>query len=256
MYTTATVARLDVNSDGKVTIIIQYTGDSGEPMIESAYPVDASDPPTQYYMRGEAMQKIARLNNNLTFRTNALPFVGTVLDTTTPLPTNPVATFGSYCAVSSPFTPGITPTDVFAIVGSATKTIDVVRMAITTVQTTAGMNAWSIVKRSTASTGGTSAVVTAVPVNDSMPAASAVVRQATANPTLGTLIGSVWSGRVPSPVASSAVLGLIEQGVDFASRGMAPVTLTGTTDALAWNFGGAALPAGLTVVASVWWNER
>lgn len=254
-YITATFARLDRNADGRATIVLVYTGNAGEAPVEYNYPIDATVMPTADHMRGLAMARLAVLNNNLSFVTGALPFIGTVLDTTTPIPppSNGIVP-GTFMAASAPFTPGATPQDVFAITGSATKTITVLRMAITTVQTTAAMNAWALVKRSTANTGGTSALVTAVQVNDIDPAATASVRQYTANPTAGTLIGSVWTGRVPAPAPATAFAGASECVVWGQNFGPA-VVLTGTTDVLAWNLGGVALPAGLSVQASVWWRE-
>lgn len=252
-YVTATFDRLERNADGRPVLVFVYTGDAGELPIEQPYPIDASTPPTLNYMRGLAMQRLEILNNSLDFIALVTPSIGIVLDTTTPLPTPPAPTFGAFMAASAPFTPGTTPQDVFTITGSATRTIEVWRMAIVTVQTAAGTNAWALVKRSTANTGGTSALVPGVPTNDTFPAATATVRQYTANPTAGNLVGAAWTGRVAAPVPSSALAGPFDRVVDLVPRS---VTLTGTADVLAWNFGGVALPAGLSVQASVWWTER
>lgn len=250
-YTTATLLRLDRNADGKATIVLGYTGNAAELPVEYAYPLDASVVPSTDYIRGLAMARIAILNNNLNFIAGATAAIGSVLDTTTPLPTTLV--FGAYMASSAPFTPGATPQDVFTITGSATKTVRVERFGITTVQTTAGLNAWSVLRRSTANGGGTSTTVTAVPRSSSYPAATATVRQYTANPTAGNLIGAVWTGRITAPVPGSAV-GAIDKGcMLFDDR--SSVALIGVADGLAWNFGGVALPAGLSVQAHVWWTE-
>lgn len=251
-YTTATFNRLDKNQDGTTAMVFRYTGNAGELAVEYSYIVNTAVMPSADYARGLAMDRLAILNTNLSFYAGALASVGTVLDTTTPLPTPPAdVVFGAFKASSAPFTPGATPQDVFAITGSATKRVIVLRMSIATVQTSAGMNAWGLVKRSTANSGGTSALVAAVPIDDIYPAATATVRQYTANPTAGTLIGSVWSGRVTSPAPATAA-GDFEK-VIFDDR--QPIVLTGITDVLAWNLGGVALPAGLSVQASVWWTE-
>ena len=252
-YTVATFTRIEKNANGTNSLVLTYTGNAGEPPVEIPYPFDNPSGVTADYMRGIAMSRIAALNANLTFYSGALPNVGTTLDTTTPLPN--VSTFGAFSAASAAFTPGATPQDVFTITGSATRRVTVTKMSITTVQTSAGMNAWSLVKRSTANTGGTSAAVTRVPFDDAYPAATATVLQYTANPTAGTLIGNVWSGRVASPVPASAPTGDFEKTVLNGGLGQ-PVILTGTTDVLAWNFGGAALPSGLSVQACVWWTEQ
>lgn len=162
----------------------------------------------------------------------------------------------SYLAYSAAFTPGATPQDVFTITGSA-KLVKVLRMFISTVQTTSGVNAWAIVKRSTANSGGTSASVTSIRSDQNDPAATATVLQYTANPTAGALIGGAWSGFVNSPApATAGVGGLIGSFVDFPDSLGKPITLRSTSDVLTWNFGAAALPAGLSVRAGVIWTEE
>lgn len=251
-YTIVSFPRIDKNADGTCTMVFVHTGDAGEKPVEQFVPVNTSVMPTADWSRGLAMERKAILNTNLSFYAGAQAALGTQLDTTTPLPTPAASTFGSFKAASAPFTPGATPQDVFSITGSATRIVRVTRMAITTVQTTAGMNAWALAKRATANSAGTSATVARVPDDDSYPAATATVLQYTANPTLGTLIGNVWSGRVASPAPASAPAGSFEVVVN--GNGIA--TLTGITDVLAWNLGGIALPAGLSVQASVYWTEN
>jgi hypothetical protein len=251
MYNVATFSKLEVNADGRPVIVLRYTGNAGETAVDYSYVQDLVTMPTADFIRGQAMARLDILNNNKNFVTGALPSVGTVLDTTTPLPAAAASTFGAFMAASAPFTPGATPQDVFTITGS-TKRVMVTAIGLSTVQTTAGMNAWTLVKRSTANTAGTSATIPGVPLDDVYPAATATVRQYTANPTLGTFIGTVWSGRVASPAPATAQNGT-EKVLTF-DRG--PIILTGTTDVLAWTLNGVALPAGLSVQAYVWWTEQ
>ena len=251
-YTTATPKRREVNADGRVYVFVEFAGDAGEPVIEESVFIDWSRPSPLFDLRRWAIGRITTLNGNKTFYGQVAPFIDIPLDLAQPPPDAVTpSTFGSFMAASAPFTPGATPQDVFTITGSATKVVRVTRLTISTVQTTAGMNAWLLVKRSTANTGGTSVAETAIPIDDSYPAATAVVRRYTANPTAGTLIGSLWSGRIPSPAPATA-LAMTEKCL---FDGREAVILTGTTDVLAWNFNGAALPAGLSVQASVWWTE-
>jgi hypothetical protein len=250
-YTTATLARLDQNSNGTATLVFRYTGDAGEPPIDYGYPVDPIVMPTMDWARGLAMQRLQALNNGKSFVAGTLPLIGTVFDTTTPLPQPAASVFGSYRAASAPFTPGATPQDVFTITGSATRAVTVTGLWIATVQTTAGNNAWLAVKRSTANSGGTSATVTAVPTDSTHQAATASVRQYTANPTAGTLIGNIWSSRVPSPTPTTA----LSQPWACVLVDRRAVTLNGAAEILAMNFGGAALPTGLSVQAMVAWTE-
>jgi hypothetical protein len=253
-YTAAQFIRREQNADRSSTLVFRYTGNAGEPIIDVPYPIDTTVMPTANSMRALAMARITKMNNDINFAAGADPTIGQFLDVTTPLPPPPPSTFGAFCAASAPFTPGPTPQDVFTITGSSTRQVVVTKLSLTTVQTTAGMNAWAVVKRATANVGGTAASVTAVPLDDAYPAATATVLLYTANPTAGALIGNLWSGRVAAPAAASAIAGEFEKSV--LNGGMSqPVRLTGPTDVLAWNFGGAAVPAGLSVQACLWWTE-
>lgn len=253
-YTTATFTRIEKNSNGSNSLILTYTGNAGEPDVVIPYPFDNPTGVTADYMRALAMARIAALNANLNFFAGALPNVGTTLDTTTPLPTPTASTFGLFAAASAPFTPGATPQDVFTITGSATRTVRILRMGLSSVQTTAGMNAWQVVKRATANTSGTSAGVTIVKSDKAFPTATATVLQYTANPTAGTLIGNLWSGRIAAPAPATAV-GNTEKIVEGAALGSLAV-LSGIADVLAWNFNGVALPTGLSITPWVIWTEQ
>lgn len=168
-----------------------------------------------------------------------------------------IASPQTYRCCSSAFTPGATPDDVFTITGSATKTIKVVRMGLASTQTTAGLNVWFIRKRSTANSGGTSTTPTIVASDSSMPADTAVVRQYTADPTLGTLVGDVFIGKIDSPGITTTGTGILGGlVVDFVGTSGSPIVLRGTGEVLSWNFNNAALPAGLSVTAWIEWLEE
>lgn len=253
-YTIATFTRLDVNADGSVVMVITHTGDSGEIPREQRIPYEATVQPTVDTIRAFAIDRNGVLNRTKNFVTGATPNIGAQLDIATPLPSLSASTFGAFVAASAPFTPGATPQDVFTITGSATRIVRVVRMGLSCLQTTAGMNSWQIVKRAAANTGGTSAPVTRVPLDDAYPAATATVLQYTANSTGGgTLIGAIWSGRIAAPAPATAV-GNTDKVIDMALGNLA--TLTGTTDVLAWNFNGVALPTGLSLTPWVMWTEQ
>jgi len=82
-------------------------------------------------------------------------------------------------------------TDIFTITGSATKTIRITRIRIGGNSTTATWHIFLGIKRSTANTGGTSTVLTRVPHDSLNAAATATIRAYTANPTLGTTVGTL-----------------------------------------------------------------
>lgn len=254
MYNAATVTNFSRRSDGRLQLHVSYTGDAGEaPFLDSIF--IASDTLDANAIRREAKRKINVLNNNedvIDIVEANLPYT---IDVATPLPTPTSTPAMSYIAASAPFTPGATPQDVFGIRGSASKKITVFRAGITTNQTTAGNNAWALVRRSTANSGGTFAAVAAVPTESTFDAATAAVVQYTANPTAGTLVGRIWSGRAASPGAGTAILGDANIVIPFSERGFGSIVLDGTAESLLFNFNGAALPAGLSVVAWVQWME-
>lgn len=251
-FTTATFTRLYTNAAGVAIIVLTYTGNAGEAPVVYEYPQDLKTMPTADFIRAIAMDRLANLNTTKNFIAGATPFVGTVLDTTTPLPTPAASPFGQFIVATAPFTPGTIPTDIFTIYGSATKTVIVNKISIFTVQTTAGINIWNLIKRSTANTGGTSAALTGVPLSSAFPVSTAAVKQYSVNPTgLGTSLGSLWSGRILAPTISTATAGLLETPLLVNAT-----FLSGVSQGLAVNFGGAALPAGLSCQIIATWSEQ
>lgn len=163
----------------------------------------------------------------------------------------------SYIAFTPTFSPGATPQDIFSISGSATKLIRVLSFYLSTGQTAAGVNSWQIVRRSTANSGGTSAAVTPIRSDLNDPAQTALVLQYTANPTAGTLVGNAWAGQVGAVTPTTAgVPGLVGFYVNFTEDLGKAIILRSASDVLAWNFGGAALPAGLAVRCGCRWTEE
>jgi len=162
-------------------------------------------------------------------------------------------TYSAFCAA---FTPVATPTDIFSIEGVAGKTLYIWRFYLSTVQTTAGVNTWFLNKHSTANVdGGSTSVASAkIPHDANFAASTATVKHYTvANPTPGTSLGSVATIRMDSPApATAGIGGMVEAIIDFSF----PIILRGTAQGLALNFAGAALPAGLSVVAGFTWTEQ
>ena len=162
----------------------------------------------------------------------------------------------TYSACSAIFTPPATPTDVFTITGSGSKTVKVYRMWLSSLQTTAGQNAWYIVKRNLANTAGTSDNLVELPHDSNSAAATATVLDYTVNPTINDTTGKAWAGYIASPAPATAAIGDYVQQVDFIALFGQPLVLRGVAQVLAWNFDGAALPAGLAVIGGVTWTEE
>lgn len=170
---------------------------------------------------------------------------------------SPANTSSTYGATTSSLTPAATPTDIVTLIGSGTKVIRLLRLEISSTQTTLGVNTWYLIKRSTANTGGTSTTPTIVPFDSSNAAATATFRSYTANPTsLGTLVGTTATLKL---VADPTVGGTPSQNVyvyDFTDNGTAQgIVLRTTSEVFALNFNGAALPAGLNINVNMTWTE-
>lgn len=161
----------------------------------------------------------------------------------------------TYSSSVNSLTPPATPTDMVTITGSASKTIRVLKITLTCTQNTAGTNTFFVVKRSTANTAGTPVAQTEIPYDSNFPTASGVVVAYTANPTLGTTVGTIEARKVFTPANNTAVSR--ENIFDFSAGGTKPgIVLRGTGQVLALNFNGAALPAGLNINCTIEWTEE
>jgi predicted acetyltransferase len=162
--------------------------------------------------------------------------------------------FPTYSGSTATFTPPATPTDLFYIGGAIGKLIKIWRIWISSTQTSTGINNLFLIKRSAANTAGTAVATTKVPLDSNDAAAAAVVQHYTANPTINGTVGNVWSGKITSPVATGLVQPVFT--LDFPALIGKPIFLRSAAEALAWNFGGADLPGGLTVQAGCIWTEE
>lgn len=171
--------------------------------------------------------------------------------------TIPVSTEGakaSYSAGFSALVPAAAATDVFTIQGSATKIIRVTRIAVS-ITTTAGSGIalnTTLVKRSTIDSGGTSTTASLVAHDSTNTAGSAVVRGYTANPTLGTSVGTIRSNRFQVATAGATENELVW---DFGTRPAQAIVLRGTSDQLCINLGGGTI-TGPIAAFSVEWTEE
>ncbi len=164
----------------------------------------------------------------------------------------------TYTAASAGFAPPATPTDLCVISGSATKKVRVRRAELFSAQTTAALNTFHLVKRSTANTGGTATNLTAVPMDSGMMAATvASLANYTANPTTGTSVGRARVMTTLSVASATSTLFPVPLVMDFdVYNDSNPIVLNGVAEELAINFGGLALPTGLTVFCSFAWTEE
>lgn len=158
----------------------------------------------------------------------------------------------NFYAASYTFTAAAAATDVFTIAGSSTKKITVWHASVTGTQTTASNVAVSILKRSTANSGGTSAAVTMVPIDSAFPAPTATVLAYTANPTTGTLVGTLQNDIVYIPDATTPKAA--ESRGFITPAGIPVAMLNGAGESLCINLNGATI-GGNSLCAHIIWSE-
>lgn len=147
-----------------------------------------------------------------------------------------------------------TPTDIFTITGAANVIVRVNRIVISATRSSNGTSDLLLVKRSTANTLGVSSTPTRVPYDSNSPAAAAVVRAYTANPTLGTLVGIVYAGKFFIPTVSSATPKEPTE-IIFGKKFGSSVILRGASDVLAVNLNSITL-AGNNFDVYIEWTEE
>jgi hypothetical protein len=200
-----------------------------------------------------------RIRSTTAWTGTATVSITTSINASSTLVLNPLALADgqkfTYSAASESLVVASTPTDVFTITGSATKTIRITQVEVSSTQTTAATTNLYLIKRSTANTGGTSTAPGSVPHDSNSPAASATVAQYTANPTgLGTTVGTIRSAKW-TPATPGTAGGSNTQLWQFGNRpGAQAIVLRGTGQVLALNLG-STTQAGNTYDISFEWTE-
>ena len=162
-------------------------------------------------------------------------------------------------SAAAKFTAATAATDIFTITGSATKTIRITKVVISGIQTTGGILDFFLIKRSAVNTGGTSAVVTAVPFDSNSPAATASVASYTVNPTaLGAAIGTLKIAKIIVGAANGGPNGIPTDSTKefiFGQGAVSALILRGATQVLSVNFN-AQTAAGNAFDIFVEWTEE
>lgn len=153
--------------------------------------------------------------------------------------------------------PAASATDIFTISGSSIpgRKVKVLRIEVSGIATAAAAIPFSIVKRSTANTGGTATNPAAV-AHEAITglSASATVTAYTANPTTGTLVGVVQAKR-GTLLTAAAGTPASPTPFDFTTPNSKFPTLNGPTEVLALNFNGTTA-AGNSLDIFVTWSEE
>jgi hypothetical protein len=162
---------------------------------------------------------------------------------------SPKPTF-RYTAVD--ITPVATATDVLVLKGSATKVIRVTKITIMGSATASAIYDVYLVKRTAANTGGTSTAPTATAADTNDGTASATLALYTANPSA---LGTGTNMEAAKTYLGTAAITSPQINFIWGNRNDKAPVLRGTSEALAINFAGAAVPTGASLYLSVEWTE-
>jgi hypothetical protein len=166
---------------------------------------------------------------------------------------NTEGTKPTYSGAIIGFTPVATPTDFWQIIGSATKTVRVLRISISGIATAAISVDIQLIKRTTASTGGTPTAVTLAQHDSNDAAPTAVVNSFAANPSpLGTSGGVVRAAKLN--LGATGAAGVITW--DFTTRNDKGLVLRGVAQSLNLNFNSQAVPSGMLCAIDVEFSEE
>lgn len=155
----------------------------------------------------------------------------------------------TYSATAS-ITAAAAATDIAALYGNGTTTVNVTKIRISGIQTTTGTVEVFAIRRSAANTGGTSGNFS-VALHDAADSANSSTPIAyTANPSaLGTAAGTLRRQYLPVGSAASALSG--DYVFEFGDNGK-PIVLSGTTQGLVINLNGATVTGGVFTVTIEW----
>lgn len=168
----------------------------------------------------------------------------------------------TYSAAFSAYAAYATPTDLVTLTGSDTKTVVVTSFVIGIQSTASALQTLDLLRRSTASTGGTATTLTAALYDSTQDAATAVAKIWTAAPTLGDS-----AGLLKTIVAASSTLSLGPTllGINFTNNTLLtpqlandfrrPIILRGAAESINLNYKGAALTAGFAACGFIEWTE-
>lgn len=164
-------------------------------------------------------------------------------------------TTSTYVSADVPFTPGTSATDVWSFFGSATTTVKIYYIGLAYNGTSSGLASFTLLRRSSANTGGTSTTTTPAKMDSNNASATATIRTYTANPSsLGTSAGNINNFSLVPWWQTSNFIAFRDVTTDttlfdYTLLGQ-PIVLRGTGEGIALNCGGTT-PTGGTVKLSL-----
>jgi len=163
-------------------------------------------------------------------------------------------TIATYAYVATDVTPVATATDVLTLTGVTGKIIRLSKVTVAGTATAASIYDCYLVKRTTLNTGGTSTNPVATKCDSIDPTASGILSLYTANPTLGTGTNFDADKLYLPAGATPASAGTHREWIFGVDGSKEPVIRAGET--WAFNFAGAAVPAGCSLYLSFEWTEE
>lgn len=183
---------------------------------------------------------------NITIRATQLENTLKTITSTDGNRTTYSASFNGLVAASS-------PTDIWTISGSSSRTIRISRITVTATQSTSAQRDILLIKRSSANTGGTSTTATIASHDSNNIAPTAVIRGYTANPSgLGTSAGVLRTRKVFIGAGTS---NSDEFLIEFGTRNDQALVLRGTAEFACINLNGVT-SASNSFNISVTWTEE
>ena len=172
---------------------------------------------------------------------------GSLAVTSTPIE----STRSTWSAAITGLVPAATPTDIFQFYGVASKVIRILRIEITATQTTAAVRDILLIKRTTATTGGTSTSLTPVAHNINNVTVTPSVKAYTVNPTS---LGTGTTVRAFKALINTTTTTVYPIVWEFATRPAQAMELRSATDAICINLN-SITSAGNLFNISIEWTE-
>jgi hypothetical protein len=146
--------------------------------------------------------------------------------------------------------------DFLMIQGSSSRIIRMVHLIVSAFATAAGEQLFQVVKRSTADTGGTGALLTAVPHDSTDPPATAVLTAFSGVPAAGAVVGLVANKVIAVPSLLAPAINADPTVFDFGAtdQSTTEVMLRGAAETLV--LGASGLLVGATFAVYCTWTEQ
>jgi hypothetical protein len=238
------------DTNGNLKVIDYATSVTGSPVPADSSFIGAKNP------TGNLVGLLTDASTNLLVSLNtSLPSGSNLIGQVSTFPSDGAKLTYS-AAVTALVTTMTSPTDIFTISGSASKTIRVLLVDFTGTQTTGAARDILLLKRSTANVGGTLTNPTAVPHDSNDVAASATVHAYTVNPTtLGTLVGVIRSEKVFVATTGGGNTMVGDFFNDFGIRPSQALVLRGINESICINLN-TTPSIGSTFNINIEWTEE